>query len=66
MQERRGAGGCPEALASIAEDGVPGDETMGGGTLAFAVGLRIRLTRDLEKGRDFVNGAVGTIESVPR
>ena len=56
----------PEAMARIDEDGMPADLKAGGGKLVFEVGMRIRLTRNLDKDRGFVNGAVGAIEHVLR
>ena len=54
------------AIAALGEDGVPGDPTTGGGTLSFVAGMRVRLTRNVDKQRGFVNGALGVIEHVLR
>ena len=42
--------------------GLIGDPQAGVGGMFFEVGMRIRLTRNLDKDRGFVNGAVGVIE----
>ncbi|CAJ1358990.1 unnamed protein product, partial [Effrenium voratum] len=46
--------------------GLPGDAAAEGGRMIFEVGMRVRLTRNLDKDRGFVNGALGTIEIVLR
>ncbi|CAJ1334390.1 unnamed protein product, partial [Effrenium voratum] len=57
----------PEAAADLeAGKGLPGDAAAEGGRMIFEVGMRIRLTRNLDKDRGFVNGALGTIEIVLR
>ena len=52
------------ALKEIDARGVPGDTSAGGGQLVFAPGMRVRLTRNVDKQRGFVNGALGTVEHV--
>jgi hypothetical protein len=49
-----------------AGEGVPGDPTCGGGNLIFTEGMRVRLTRNIDKDRGFVNGNSGIIERVLR
>ena len=57
----------PEAAADLeAGKGLPGDAAAEGGRMIFEVGMRIRLTRNLDKEKGFVNGALGTIEIVLR
>ena len=46
--------------------GLPGDPAYGEEQLWFEAGMRVRLTQNLDKDRGFVNGAVGTIQSVLR
>lgn len=48
------------------EDGVPTDPELGGGRVVFVPGRRVRLTRNLDKDRGFVNGAPGVVEHVLR
>ena len=48
----------------LEEVGVPGDSEGGGGNMIFRVGMRIRLTRNLDKDKGFVNGAIGNIEEI--
>jgi hypothetical protein len=43
---------------------VPGDPNMGGGDVVVIPGMRVRLTRNVDKERGFVNGAVAEIEYV--
>jgi hypothetical protein len=45
-----------------AEGGLPGDPACGGEEVLFDVGMRVRLTQNLDKDRGFVNGALGVIE----
>ena len=47
----------PAEMARLPTEGVPGDASMGGEQMCFAPGMRIRLTRNLDKDRGFVNGA---------
>lgn len=61
---RRVAAEFPDALKRVATDGVRGDPSAGGGVMVFVQGMRIRLTRNLDEDRGFVNGTVGTIEHV--
>ena len=56
----------PQAYARRDRDGVPGDPTTGGGKLVFVEGMRIRLTRNVDKERGFVNGALGFVHKVLR
>ena len=44
--------------------GVPGDPKVGAGGIVVRAGLYVRLTRNLDKDRGFVNGAIGVIEVV--
>ena len=46
------------------EAGFPGDPKVGAGGICARRGLAIRLTRNLDKDRGFVNGAIGTIVDV--
>ena len=48
----------------LGTEGVPGDDTMGGGTLVFRVGRCVRLTRSHDKGNGCANGALGVIKQV--
>ncbi|CAE8634707.1 unnamed protein product [Polarella glacialis] len=45
---------------------VPGDPNMGGGFLVVIPGMRIRFTRNVDKERGFVNGALAEVEYVLR
>jgi hypothetical protein len=56
----------PSAFACLDADGVPGDPTCGGGLMVFAEGMRVRLTRNVDKDRGFVNGALGVVHSILR
>ena len=47
-----------------ADDVATGDPSTGGGPMYFAVGMRIRLTRNVDKQHSFVNGTLGVIEHV--
>ena len=40
---------------------LPGDPKQGGGHVIPIVGMRIRLTRNVDKQRGFVNGAIGVV-----
>ena len=66
INARRLAVEFPEAAIRLEEDGVPCDEKMGGGYMVFMVGMRIRLSRNVDKDRGFVNGALGVVEHVLR
>ena len=44
--------------------GYNGDPNANAGKLFIKEGLRVRLTRNLDKSRGFVNGAMATVESV--
>ena len=46
------------------KSGYRGDPKVNSGPIYVKAGLQIRLTRNLDKDRGFVNGAVGTIEDV--
>ena len=46
------------------QTGYKGDPKVNAGLIFLRKGLQIRLTRNLDKDRGFVNGAVGTIEDV--
>eukprot|EP00969_Alexandrium_andersonii_P125929 5567194-Alexandrium_andersonii.AAC.1 len=56
-------GDRPEVADPVAF-GVPGDPEYGGGDVVLIPGMRVRLTRNVDKDRDFVNGAVAEIEHV--
>ena len=45
-------------------EGYPSDPSVSAGNLILRVGLRLRVSRNLDKPRGFVNGALGTIKSV--
>jgi len=49
---------------ALQEQGSFGDDTAGGGKMIFKKGMRIRLTRNLDKDRGFVNGALGVIDEM--
>jgi hypothetical protein len=52
----------PEAAAKIDNfQGVIGDPTAEAGILVLEVGMRVRLTRNVDKDRGFVNGNMGKI-----
>ena len=42
-------------------NGYPGDTKAGANRVVVKVGMRLRLTRNLDKDRGFVNGALGTV-----
>ncbi|CAK0851570.1 unnamed protein product, partial [Prorocentrum cordatum] len=44
--------------------GVPGDPGAGGGRMIFRKGMRLRLTRNIDKDQGFVNGCLGHVEEV--
>jgi hypothetical protein len=48
--------------AQLEEYGIPGDHKAGGSRLIIRPGMRIRLTRNLDKDKGFVNGALGTVD----
>ena len=55
----------PAAAASLAAGGGHvGDPAYGEERLCFQVGMRVRLTQNLDKDRGFVNGATGTIHQM--
>ena len=54
----------PEAVAQMDERGVLPDPSAGDQKIVIAVGMTIRLTRNLDKDRGFVNGAIGIVEQV--
>lgn len=54
----------PEAHARLDDDGVPGEPQAGSPSLVLQVGMRMRLTRNQDKERGFVNGALGVIRHV--
>ena len=43
-------------------EGYPGDPSVSAGNIILRVGLRLRVSRNLDKPRGFVNGALGTIK----
>ena len=45
----------------IDQHGYPGDVKAGADKLVIQIGMRLRLTRNLDKDRGFVNGAIGTV-----
>ena len=45
---------------------LPGDPSIGGGDVVVIRGMRIRFTRNVDKERGFVNGAVAIVEHVLR
>ena len=49
-----------------AGEGLPCDPKAGGGKAVLEVGMRLRLTRNLDKERGFVNGNVAVVEVVLR
>ena len=48
----------------LEQGGYPGDPKVGAGKILLRRGLRVRLSRNLDKPRGFVNGALGTIREV--
>jgi hypothetical protein len=46
------------------EDRVLGDRSAGADYLALVPGMRVRLTRNIEKDRGFVNGTLGVVEAM--
>ena len=48
----------------LEQGGYPGDPKVGAGKVLLRPGLRVRLSRNLDKPRGFVNGALGTIRNV--
>ena len=48
----------------VEEGGYPGDPKVAAGKILLRPGLRVRLSRNLDKPRGFVNGALGTIKTV--
>ena len=55
----------PEAAARVDNfQGVVGDPAAEAGILSLEVGMRVRLTRNVDKDRGFVNGNVGIIAKV--
>ena len=55
-----------EAVTNSAAHRVPGDPEYGGGDVVLIPGMRVRLTRNIDKERGFVNGALGEVEFVLR
>ena len=51
-------------LGIASTEGIPGDPKVNAGRIVVRVGLYVRLTRNLDKDRGFVNGAIGVIEVV--
>jgi hypothetical protein len=48
----------------IYANGFPGDTSAGADRIIVQLGMRIRLTRNIDKDRGFVNGALGSIVSI--
>jgi hypothetical protein len=48
----------------IQVNGYPGDLKAGANRLIIIVGMRLRLTRNLDKDRGFVNGAIGVVTMI--
>ena len=46
------------------EGGFPGEANITGANIVFRHGMQLRLTRNLDKERGFVNGAIGTVHTV--
>ena len=55
---------CAGVTAGNRAYGYNGDPNANAGKLYIKPGLRVRLTRNLDKTRGFVNGAMATVESV--
>jgi ATP-dependent exoDNAse (exonuclease V) alpha subunit len=53
-----------EVLQRPSSNVVYGDPSTGGGPLIFEAGMRVRLTRNVDKQRSFVNGTLGEVEHV--
>ena len=51
-------------VADPSAHAVPGDPEYGGGDVVLIPGMRVRLTRNVDKDRGFVNGAVADVEHV--
>ena len=54
----------PITREMLERDGYPGDHAVNAGPIILRPGLRLRLSRNLDKTRGFVNGALGTILEV--
>ena len=55
----------PNAARQLREGhGCRGDDAYGQGKLFFEIGMRVRLTQNIDKKRGFVNGATGTIVAI--
>eukprot|EP00972_Heterocapsa_arctica_P103033 15184185-Heterocapsa_arctica.AAC.1 len=54
----------PEAAARPDAEKVSGHRSAGAGKLALAPGMRVRLTRNIEKDRGFVNRTLGVVETM--
>ena len=50
--------------AFIEANGYPGDSKAGAERIVLQMGMRLRLTRNIDKDRGFVNGALGTVVSI--
>lgn len=48
----------------IADQGYPGDPKAGADKIVVKVGMRLRLSRNLDKDRGFVNGALGLVTHI--
>ena len=55
---------CARVTAEERLSGYNGDPNANAGKLFIKSGLRVRLTRNLDKSRGFVNGAMATVETV--
>ncbi|CAE7237635.1 UBP23 [Symbiodinium sp. CCMP2456] len=57
----------PQAAAALAAGaGYPADSSSGQDRILVEVGMRLRLTRNLDKDRGFVNGNLGIVETMLR